>query len=441
MSEAAVSPIVEVNEANFAVEVEQATIPVFVDFWAPWCAPCRDLEPLFEKLAHTYDGQIKFAKINYDESKGLVERFNVRGLPSLLLLRSGEEIERNKGMRDKSHLSNLLDKYVTTPVTAAMAPVRRFRAFYGDAPLRDTVMARVRAHIENDRIIFCSIDGADIDVGKQHYSLTAAALESKDAERYEGTLGIPASVARLAAYIHSFQMHAFAVDGEAQYHLRGEGRFYHLDWLQAIPLGADLGTLVSRFAHWNLMDMISGTYLYGVKAIPETHDIVRRVASLHGRHANGDAPTSAQWKDIRREAGEVLERVRAETEEKFSRNLLHGASLLAWPAEEMDDVSLLGLLGLIKDALVGKATLLSYAPEQWAQRMALEKAAQDKYMASPKMPHQELMESEEFEALRALLNSCEPKDTATKFEVNHVYGTRLHQGLMLVLAQIAEAKR
>lgn len=433
--------IVEVNEANFTTEVEQATVPVFVDFWAPWCGPCKALAPLFDKLAETYGDQIKFAKVNTDDNKELAKRLDVRGLPTLLMFRDGQVVERTSGAQSKSHFSNLLDKYVTAPVAVAapVAPVRHFRAFYGDAALRDAVVARVRGHIENDRILSYGGGGPLSDAENRRYSLMAAALESADVRRYEGTLGIPAEAARLAEVVHSLSMREIEVAGAKQYHLRGTASRYPLEWLEAIPLGADLGTLTSRFIHWYLTDLVAGTYLYESRVIPEARDLAERVARLHERQATGDAPTPAQWKDARTEVGEALERLRAGQPDLFSRSVATISEMLAWPVEELEE-TLAGAIGTVFYALWQNALPLAYAPEQWAARLALLKAAQDRQSASPDATPEQMAEFEEIKAYRSLQENSQAKDNAAGLEAKYAYGDHLHTGLMHVLAETVKVK-
>ena len=82
--------IVDVNSDNWDAEVAQSELPVLLDFWAPWCGPCKALMPTLEWLAGNYAGRVKFAKINCDDNKPLVERFGVRGIPHLQVMRGGE---------------------------------------------------------------------------------------------------------------------------------------------------------------------------------------------------------------------------------------------------------------------------------------------------------------------------------------------------------------
>lgn len=82
--------IIVVDESNYAVEVEQSTIPVVVDLWAPWCAPCLALMPTIEAVASLYQGKIKVVKINIDENKSIQTKFGVRGIPYLAVIEQGK---------------------------------------------------------------------------------------------------------------------------------------------------------------------------------------------------------------------------------------------------------------------------------------------------------------------------------------------------------------
>jgi len=94
------------------------TKPVFVDFWAEWCGPCRMVAPSFEKLAQKYSERITFAKVNVDDLPELAGRFGIRSIPTLLLLREGKVVHQVVGVRSYDELSRLLDQYATTTVPA-----------------------------------------------------------------------------------------------------------------------------------------------------------------------------------------------------------------------------------------------------------------------------------------------------------------------------------
>ncbi|MFA0747633.1 thioredoxin [Fervidibacter sp.] len=88
----------EVDKTNFDQEVLQSDIPVMVDFWAPWCVPCRVIAPLVERLAEQYAGRLKVAKLNVDENHELAIRYQVMSIPTLIFFKNGQVIDRIIGV-------------------------------------------------------------------------------------------------------------------------------------------------------------------------------------------------------------------------------------------------------------------------------------------------------------------------------------------------------
>ncbi len=107
--------MIEINESNFEKEVVERSreIPVLVDFWADWCAPCQSLVPVLEKLDSDYQGQLRIAKINTDEQRNLAEQNSIRSLPTLRLYRNGEVVEEVMGAQPEAILRELIDAYVS----------------------------------------------------------------------------------------------------------------------------------------------------------------------------------------------------------------------------------------------------------------------------------------------------------------------------------------
>jgi thioredoxin 1 len=88
----------EVDKTNFEQEVLQSDIPVMVDFWAPWCVPCRVIAPLVERLAEQYAGRLKVTKLNVDENHELAIRYQVMSIPTLIFFKNGQVIDRIIGV-------------------------------------------------------------------------------------------------------------------------------------------------------------------------------------------------------------------------------------------------------------------------------------------------------------------------------------------------------
>lgn len=108
------SQVIQFDGNNFDTEVLAADTPVLVDFWAPWCGPCKMVGPVIEELAGEYDGKVKVGKINVDEpqSQALAAKFGIRGIPTLMIFKGGKVVETMVGLQPKPDLAAALDKHL-----------------------------------------------------------------------------------------------------------------------------------------------------------------------------------------------------------------------------------------------------------------------------------------------------------------------------------------
>ena len=103
------------TDATFDTDVLRSDVPVLVDFWAEWCGPCRMMEPTINAVAASYAGRVKVGKLNVDENNDTAMRYNIRGIPTLLLFKGGQIVEQRVGIVGKSELQKMLE--------AQLAPV------------------------------------------------------------------------------------------------------------------------------------------------------------------------------------------------------------------------------------------------------------------------------------------------------------------------------
>ncbi len=103
------SSIVNITDDSFEEEVLQAEGPVLVDFWAPWCGPCKMIAPVLEELSGVYDGKIKICKMDVDNNKSTPAKFNIRGIPTLIIFKNGQAESTKVGALSKVQLTDFIE--------------------------------------------------------------------------------------------------------------------------------------------------------------------------------------------------------------------------------------------------------------------------------------------------------------------------------------------
>ncbi len=104
--------VIQLTDANFGEQVLNGTGPVLVDFWAPWCGPCRMVAPVVEAVASEYQGKLKVGKLNVDENGATASRFGIMSIPTLILFKDGKQVDRIVGFVQKGELKEKIDNLV-----------------------------------------------------------------------------------------------------------------------------------------------------------------------------------------------------------------------------------------------------------------------------------------------------------------------------------------
>jgi thioredoxin 1 len=105
--------VLEVTDQNFDQEVLKSAEPVLVDFWAPWCAPCKAIAPTVDAIANEYAGRVRVVKVNTDVSRQAAMNYRIEGIPTLLVFKGGQPVERLVGLQDKQKLTAALDRQLS----------------------------------------------------------------------------------------------------------------------------------------------------------------------------------------------------------------------------------------------------------------------------------------------------------------------------------------
>ena len=106
------SSVLSVTDNNFEQEVIKSELPVLVDFWAPWCGPCKAVSPVIDDLSKEFEGRLKVVKLNTDDNPKTAQAYSIKGIPSLFLFKGGQVVEQVVGAVPKSTLANAVNKHI-----------------------------------------------------------------------------------------------------------------------------------------------------------------------------------------------------------------------------------------------------------------------------------------------------------------------------------------
>jgi thioredoxin len=269
--------ILDTTSATFDADVLQGTLPVLLDFWAPWCGPCVALAPQLEMLATQYAGKLRVIKLNVDDHPDVSQRFAVRGIPALLMFRDGEIVHRVAGP-SQSRLRVLVEDLVGTgivePVDEAAvseAVMQPIISFDGNAEIKQAALLRLQAHAM----------AADV-------RLSDAIAGAKG--EFAQALGLPAALANVFDLL---RQNARRWQDEARY-LRPAVALF-----EAIPVGVDLRGLPVVVAYWVLHDPQwgIGRHLKSAEAVA----LFGKLRALHDEERAGQSVSRASWHAMARE--------------------------------------------------------------------------------------------------------------------------------------------
>jgi thioredoxin len=273
------SVVKSITESDFDEAMTSNPRPVLVDLWAEWCGPCKALAPTLEKVGAQFEGKVDFVKINVDEHPAIRDRLSVRGIPTLLLMKNGEEIGRVVGNRSAGQLAGFLDQRLGTVTALPALGTAPVQAFKGDAALKADSRSRLQSHIA------AKVAAPDEPMwDAPAFSALSFICGSTDPDDQVQFLGLPhGAIAMAEALASAYQTHR----GVAEYIDR---------WLGIVEPGVNYSTLPARFMPEALnSSLVSSLVLVDTRLA----DIRDKLVAMHQAVISGAVPSESDWAGMR----------------------------------------------------------------------------------------------------------------------------------------------
>lgn len=278
-----------VSDSDFDERVLSASGPVLVDFWAPWCGPCKALAPTLETLAGEYDGKLSIVKLDVDDNPASRDRFGVRGIPMLALYSNGSEVARVTGAQSRARLTAFLDLHLGTETVVEQAAAHQPALTFGaDEQVRDRCVERLTRHMAAG-----SVRPGPTSWDGEAGSALGCATEAGTPEECAAVIGVPASIVGLVDTLSTY--YGTVVGGSE----------FALGWIRSVPVGVTLSDMPLRLLSTMLE---SGVIEREVKAHPAAREVRDAIMAAHRASVNSTVG-NAEWAALRARAKSLEDQI------------------------------------------------------------------------------------------------------------------------------------
>lgn len=280
------SELKAVTEVTFDAEVMKSDRAVLVDFWAEWCGPCKALAPTLAKLSDQFKDNVDFVKVNVDENASVRDRFGVRGIPTLLLLKGGAELGRVVGNRSATQLAGFIDNHLGTVTEMPAALAISLNAFGGEPLRKASRLNDLRAYIDRKK----AAPSENMWEGPISDALQFVA-NATDIDDCARVLGIPVNVLIVVRSLSTYR------------NTNLNAAEYVAEWSESVPVAANLSRLPGRL----LVDILRSeelTELLGEDS--ELYPILDQLALLHASSEGDEKQFEADLAGVKQKCEEIM---------------------------------------------------------------------------------------------------------------------------------------